>query len=593
MHLAQPYYFLLLIFIGLFILIYFFRKKYTKQTIPSNLLWEEVLKEMRASSWFHKWQNNVLFWLQLLCLLLLMFALVGPYFAKETMKGEQIIFLFDTSASMAANGSSSNRLEDSKKEALEMMKGLQKNQAVTILEVNDRPQILLHNESERDKISAAIKGLELSYTHEDWQSATELTASLAKEGKTAIHIFSDGVEKERIKNIDSFYVKVHNQEQEKAENVSILSFGVSKNADKIAGIAMVENQTDSQKTIPFQVESEKTVLYQQDIELEPKERKVIAINDLPEKSYYSAQLNVTDDFLVDNMQTAVLNKQATTMYTDNEMNPFLVKGFEAIGLQVIQMENKEDFLTKQDGIFLLSGSVLPEHIEGPFVFFFTGGKKEKVQTVIEPSEDELLLHVDMKDVFIASATKQTMKTMKPMKPIVKSGELPLIQKGEWNNQPAIAIQFDLKDSDWPLHPSFPIFLYNMYQWLSSQSNYVGDFQPLESRTIHLTSKETEWDIYNESDQLVRTFSLDDGFQAPKLPGVYQLTNGSEILYFSVNLDDREKTTATQKSFVLNEDKLIGNEMTKTQNDWLWYILCLLALIILCMEWEVYRRADRV
>lgn len=213
-----------------------------------------------------------------------------------------------------------------------------------------------------------------------------------------------------------------------------------------------------------------------------------------------------------------------------------------------------------------------------------------MQTVIEPSEDELLLHVDMKDVFIASAMKQTMKTMKP---IVKSGELPLIQKGEWNNQPAIAIQFDLKDSDWPLHPSFPIFLYNMYQWLSSQSNYVGDFQPLESRTIHLTSKETEWDIYNESDQLVRTFSLDDGFQAPKLPGVYQLTNGSEILYFSVNLDDREKTTATQKSFVLNEDKLIGNEMTKTQNDWFWYILCLLALIILCMEWEVYRRADRV
>ncbi|MEM5593606.1 hypothetical protein AAHH67_20880 [Niallia circulans] len=140
---------------------------------------------------------------------------------------------------------------------------------------------------------------------------------------------------------------------------------------------MVENQTDSQKTIPFQVESEKTVLYQQDIELEPKERKVIAINDLPEKSYYSAQLNVTDDFLVDNMQTAVLNKQATTMYTDNEMNPFLVKGFEAIGLQVIQMENKEDFLTKQDGIFLLSGSALPEHIEGPFVFFFTGGKKKK------------------------------------------------------------------------------------------------------------------------------------------------------------------------------------------------------------------------
>ncbi|WP_400247183.1 BatA domain-containing protein [Niallia sp. JL1B1071] len=590
MHLANPYYFLLLFFIGLFILLYFFRKKYTKQIIPSNLLWEEVLKEMRASSWFHKWQNNVLFWLQLICLLLLVLALVGPSFAKEAIKGEQIIFMFDTSASMAANENASNRLEKSKTVALEMMESIQQNQSVTVLEVNDRPNILLHNESDLNKVSATIKGLELSYTHEDWQSATELTASLAKEGKTAIHIFSDGLEKERIKNIDSFYVEVHNQEQEKAENISILSFGVSKNDDKVAGIAVVENQTDSIKKMPFQVESEKAVLFQQEIELEPKERKIIAINELPEKSYYNAKIMVADDFLVDNMQTAVFNKQATTMYTDNEMNPFLVKGFEAIGLRVIQMKDKAEFLTKQDSIFLLSGSALPDNIGAPFVFFFTDGKKEELQTAIEPSEDELLLHVDLKDVFIASATKQTMESMKP---IVKSGELPLIQKGEVNNQPAILIQFDLKDSDWPLHPSFPIFLYNMYQWLSSQSNYVGDFQPLESRTIQLTNQEADWDIYNENDQLVGSFSMEEGFQAPKLPGVYQLTNDAELLYFSVNLDDREKTIASQKSFVLNESQLKENQISKTESDWLWYVLCLLALIILCLEWEVYRRANRV
>lgn len=590
MHLANPYYFLLLFFIVLFILFYFFRKKYTKQIIPSNLLWEEVLKEMRASSWFHKWQNNVLFWLQLLCLLLLMLALVGPYFAKETIKGEQIIFMFDTSASMAANGNAANRLEDSKGTALQMMQDLQENQTVTVLEVNDRPKILLHNEANRNKVTAVIQDLELSYTHEDWQSATELSASLAKEGKSAIHIFSDGVEKESIKNIDSFYVEVHNQEQEKEENISILSFGVSKNDDKVAGIAMVENQTDSIKKIPFQVESEKAVLFQQEIDLQPKERKIIAINELPEKSYYNAKITVADDFLVDNMQAAVFNKQAITIYTDNEMNPFLVKGFEAIGLRVIQMEDKEEFLTKKDSIFLLAGSTLPANIEAPFVFFYTDGKKEALQSAIEPSEDELLLHVDMKDVFIASATKQTMESMTP---IVKSGELPLIQKGNVNNQPAILIQFDLKDSDWPLHPSFPIFLYNMYQWLSSQSNYVGDFQPLESRTIHLTNQETGWDIYNENDQLVGSFSMEEGFQAPKLPGVYQLTNDTELLYFSVNLDDREKTIASQKSFVLNENQLKENQVTKTENDWLWYVLCLLAFVILCMEWEVYRRADRV
>ncbi|WP_312095165.1 BatA and WFA domain-containing protein [Niallia sp.] len=591
MHLANPYYFLLLFLIVVFILFYFFRKKYTKQIIPSNLLWEEVLKEMRASSWFHKWQNNVLFWLQLLCFVLLMLALVGPYFAKETTRGEQIILLFDTSASMAANGNDSTRLEDSKRAAVEMIQGIQQNQTVTVLEVNDHPKILLNNESDISKVRAVIKDLELSYTHEDWQSATELTASLAKEGKSAIHIFSDGVVKESMKNIDSFYVTVHNQEQVKEENISVLSFGVSKNDAKVAGIAMVENQTDSIKKMPFQVISEKTVLFQQEIELQPKERKIVAINDLPEKSYYNAKIDVTDDFLVDNIQTAVFNKQATTIYTDNDMNPFLIKGFEAIGLRVIQMEDKEDFLNKQDSIFLLSGSTLPDNIEGPFVFFFVDGKKEELQTAVDISEDELLLHVDMKDVFIASATKYTTESVKP---IVKSGELPLIQKGTVHNQPAILVQFDLKDSDWPLHPSFPILLYNMYQWLSSQSNYIGDFQPLEARTLQLTNQTADWDIYDENDQLVGSFSMgEEGFQAPKLPGVYQLTNDAELLYFSVNLDDREKTIASQKSFILNEDQLKDNQLTKTQSEWLWYLLCVLAFVILCMEWEVYRRADRV
>lgn len=591
MHLANPYYFLLLIFIVAFILFYFFRKKYTKQIIPSNLLWEEVLKEMRATSWFHKWQNNLLFWLQLLCLLLLMFALVGPYFSKETMKGEQIILLFDTSASMAAEGKDFNRLEDSKNEAVEMVQGIQQNQTVTILEVNDRPKIILHGESDRNKISRAIKDIDLSYTHEDWQSATELTASLAKEGKSAIHIFSDGLEEEKMNNLDSFYVEVHNQEQGQEENLSILSFGVSKKDKKVAGIAMLENQTDSLQKVPLLVESEKIVLFQQEVELQPQERKIVAINDLPEKSYYNAKIDVGDNYLVDNRQTAVFNKQATTMYTDKEMNPFLIKGFEAIGLRVIQMENKEEFLNKKDSIFLLSGSTLPKNIEAPFVFFFVDGKKAEVQTAVEASEDELLLHVDMKDVFIASAMNQTIEGVKP---IVKGGDLPLIQKGMVHNQPAILIHFDLKDSDWPLHPSFPIFLYNMYQWLSSQSNYIGDFQPLESRTIHLTNQAADWDIYNESDQLVGSFSMEgDGFQAPKLPGVYQLTNDSDLMYFSVNLDDREKMIASQKSFILNEDQLKENEITKTQSDWLWYLLCLLAFLILCIEWEVYRRANRV
>jgi len=591
MQLANPIYFLLLLFIILFVIFYFFRKQYTKQVIPSNLLWEEVLKEIKASSWFHRWHNNVLFWLQLICLLLLMLALVEPYMEKETIKGEQIILLFDTSASMATKGKETNRLEDRKERALHMLKNKQANQTVTIMEVSDKPEIILSKEKDVKKINKVIQNIKLSYTHENWQSAIELASSIAKEGKTAIHFFSDQVNRETLTNLQTFYVEVHNEPLEE-ENLSLLSFGVSHKQDKVIGIATVENQTNSEKKVPLLVESEGTELVKKELQLQPNEKKIVQIQDLPEKAYYGAKIMIKDDYEVDNLQTAILQKQMTTVYASQNINPFILKGYEAIGLQVVQMEKEEDFLQKEDGIFLLSGSTIPENIQQPFVFFYEGDKKNELTNGIESTENELLQRVDMKDVYIASSSTNTIK--ENMETILKSEDRSLVQKGDINHQPSVLIHFDMKDSDWPLHASFPIFLYNIYQWLTSQTSYLGDFNPLETRTVTINSSVDEWDIYKENNQLLKTISLEkDGFQAPSYPGVYQLTSDRDILYFSVNLDDREKSIASEKSFTMNEDQIEDIEVSKSQNDWIWYVLCALVLLILCIEWEVYRRADNV
>ncbi|MGP7817533.1 vWA domain-containing protein [Niallia sp. 01092] len=593
MQFVYPLYFFFTIFIAAFILFYFFRKQYTKQMIPSNLLWTEVVNEIKASSWLHKWQNNLLFWLHLLCLLLLLFALVQPVTWKEGLKGEQIIFLFDTSASMASKPNQQNKLEASKKEAIEMVHHLNNNQSVTLIDVNDQPNIMVNNETDQKKIINVINHLDITYAHDNFDKATQMAASLAVEGKSAIHIFSDAVTNETVaQHLRNFYTEVHNVGNATDSNLSILSFGVAKKNERIAGIAMVKNQNNQKETVPFQVVSAGAVVWEKTITLLPNEQKIITMESLPKKAYYEAKINIEDQYTIDNKQTAIFTSVLSSIYAPDAVNAFLLKGFSTIGLQVVQMEKQADIMKKKDGIYLFNGSSVGKNMSQPLIFFYESKNKVALKEELKLEEDTLFTHVDMKDVYIKEAYINKDKNLET---ILKSGDIPLIQKGKINGQPVIYINFSIQDSDWPLHPSFPVFLYNSYQWLSAQSNYIGDFQPLEEKSLNLNANIKEWEIFNEKDEVISSYRPDEeSFQAPKYPGVYQLTSGNAVFYFSVNLDDREKNIQSEKSFSIN-DQTVQNTAKKVavQQNTVWYWFALLTFVLLIIEWEVYRRASRI
>lgn len=79
---------------------YFFRKKYVEKQISSTLFWVEVMKETKASPYLQHLQRNALFYLQMLGLILLVIALLQPYWKTKSIAGDQIIWVVDTSATM-------------------------------------------------------------------------------------------------------------------------------------------------------------------------------------------------------------------------------------------------------------------------------------------------------------------------------------------------------------------------------------------------------------------------------------------------------------------------------------------------------------
>jgi hypothetical protein len=581
-----PWFFLLSFLIAAVILFYFFRKQYEERKISSNLLWEQVLNEWQASPWLKKLQQNLLFWLQILALLLLMFALVRPFWLQKDLQGEHLIFIIDPSASMSAKYEDTTRFDYTKEELLDLA-GKLTGQEVTIIQAGEKPEILLSKETDKGAIKKGINELELTYEHEMMEKAVNLAVSLATGKDTSIHIFSDSVRKEVLTGVEQPVI-VHNIGKELA-NVALLSFGVAPVGEQISGVAVLENQSSKDTELTFQIHSEKELLFEKKVTVTGQGQFVLQIPTLPEKPYYEAAITKDDGYVVDNQLTSIYTETNPPIYTIDEVNPFAVKGFQTIGVEVLQTDAK-NVQDNMNGIFITEASSLNNQPAQPLILFNSSKEKIKLTEPLVAQDGLLLQYVDYKKIYITSASKELDGDWET---ILKSGPVPLIQKGSKDGQPLIVVNFDLTDSDWPLQPGFPIFLYNSYQWLSQQTDFLGYFGPGEEKWLNMSDGSSKWSIYDGDDENLYTLDMAKvSFKAPNLPGTYQAVAGDKINYFSVLIDEREKHPTVENSFKINELKSQAKSETKSRSDVIWFWLALIALILITIEWEVYRRGFR-
>ncbi|MCH1625554.1 BatA and WFA domain-containing protein [Fredinandcohnia sp. SECRCQ15] len=573
-------------FIAAVILFYFFRKQYEEKKIPSNLLWEQILNEWQASPWLKKLQQNLLFWLQIIVLILLMLALTRPFWMEDDLQGEHLIFIIDSSASMSAKDEKTTRFVQAKEEMLSLVDRLN-GQGVTLIKAGQKPEILLSNETDEGVIKKIIHELQLTYDHESMEQAVNLATSLSSGKGTSIHIFSDSVHKKVLSGVEQ-YIEVHNIGKE-INNLTLLSFGVAPVAENISGVAVLENQSLKKHELTFQIHSEKELLFEKKLSMNGQEQFVLQIPSLPKKPYYEATINKDDGYVVDNHLTSIYTETNPTIYMIGDINPFAVKGFQTLGVEVLQTD-AENITDNMNGIVIKETSTLKQLPEKPLILFNSSHEKIELTEPLMAENDSLLQFVDHEKIYISSAVKEMAGEWET---VLKSGSVPLIQKGKRGGQPIIVVNFSLTDSDWPLQPGFPIFLYNSYQWLSQQTDFLGYFWPGEEKSISVSKGYSDWAIYNDEDENLYTLDLqEESFKAPLLPGTYQAVAGDKINYFSVLVDDREKHPAFEESFKMNEDQVSETRETKSRNDQIWFWLAFVALLLLALEWEVYRRGFR-
>ncbi|HMC65065.1 MAG TPA: BatA and WFA domain-containing protein [Gemmataceae bacterium] len=156
------------------------------------------------------------------------------------------------------------------------------------------------------------------------------------------------------------------------------------------------------------------------------------------------------------------------------------------------------------------------------------------------------------------------------------------EDGKWN-------------TDWPLKPSFPLFLRNVLYVYGNVSDAAGEEtkQPGDQKLLRPDVAVDRIEVRSpagKSQTLDRGSRADFTFGATDQVGVYEVEwNGEIRRSFAVNLLDAEESNLEPKNAIRIGEQRIAAGETRGQPRDLWKWIVLAALLVLLLEWYIYNR----
>ncbi|QPQ32246.1 vWA domain-containing protein [Lysinibacillus sp. JNUCC 51] len=558
------------------LLYYFFRKKYTDQTVSSTLFWSEIMQETRVSPYLKHLQKNALLYLQLLALLLLVLALMNPYVKKSTIVGAQTIFIVDTSATMSA-GKEQSTFDTHKKEMLSLVNELD-GRPVTLIITGNTPKAILQQETNTKNIEKAIQELQVTYETAQMNKALDVGQAFVGNTPTSIYVFTDSLDKKQLpmeKDTVKWIVKGSAKD---LTNIAITRFAATTDGQSAMALVQLQNDTDQEQNVTLSIENVKgKEIVAESVALPPNEAITKTFKDLPLEDTMTAKIDAKDDYVVDNSQIVLLQSATSKLVVDQSMHQLIQKGLQTINSSV-KIVPSSQMADNRDATLVTNQTALLEKMDKPIVLFGRDDvEKIEANGEVGITSDALLAFSELKDIYVSALYPG----FNDYKTIASVGDQPFIQRSPKGD---IVVLADIADTDWPLHPSFPLFLWSAEQELSESIGSLGIFTPNEQRAVAITKG--DWSIYSQEDEFLS--SITNGLlTAPMKPGIYTARSNDEEKRLIVQLQAQERVIEKGTSYTLGELPDNGKEEISKASFVPWLILMILVLLVL--EWEVQRR----
>ncbi len=536
------------------------------------------MQETKVSPYLKQLQKNALLFLQLAALLLLVFALIKPFIPSTTVAGSQVILIVDTSATMLA-GKEQPIFEEHIRQMKKLTEELH-NKPVTLITSGNSPEVLLRQESDKSVILQTLDSLSVTYEEEQLPKAINVAQALIGNEATSIYVFTDSIERNMLP-VENNLVEWHVIGAENAkDNISITKLAATSNEQNITALVQLQNDTEENVTFNLKLTNDKKEqLAQEEVTIEPHEQVSKLYDQIPTTSTIYASIDVEDDYKVDNEALTLLQPNTMEVLIDPTMHRLVQKGFIAVYDEVTYFDEASTKNATENAFFVSNDVELMNKIKTPMFLIGRNDKEPKeINAMADNTKHPLFSFSPLEDVYISKLYPQ----FDDYETIATVNEEPFIQLSPSGD---IILLTDLEGTDWPLHPSFPLFLWSTIQELTTSGQALGTFTPLEERAIPLV--EGDWSIYRADGEYVSSFENGKRFRAPAEPGLYRVVAEGEEKQFTVGLSQGERLIKEGASFTIGQ--LQEKSKKEQQKISIVPYLIILILTIIVIEWEVQRR----
>jgi len=533
------------------------------------------MQETKVSPYLKHLQRNALFYLQMLALLLFVLALMNPYVKTKEISGEQVIWIVDTSATMLA-GKEKTIFEKHRDEMRSLVKSVGE-RPLTIITTGSEPKAVLRQETNARQIEKAIDELAVTYEEEQLTKAIDMANAFVGNTPTTIYLFTDAVSRTELP-IESEQVKwVVKGANAKFENVSVTRLAATNVNGETLALLQLKNETEENQTVRLSFsDGDGKELLEKTITLQPKEEWINTFESLPESDVLNAAIQVNDDYEADNSIMTIVGSDPYEIAIGQDMHKLVQVGFQSLGVDVKSVPEQQ-LKSLKGTIVVTNQTELLERVEPIILIGRDDEIESEVSGKVEVSQDELFAFSSLEDVYVGAVYPP----FENFETIAKVDGHPLIQRSPKGD---IVILTDIQSTDWPLHPSFPLFLWSVQNELTEGKGSLGIFTPNEQRAVSLVPG--DWSIYTADGKYVSSFERSQEFRAPAKPGYYVARSEHEEKPFIVQLPKTERTIQEGDSFELGNVKG-GQEEVRNESLARWIVPVILLLLII--EWEVQRR----
>jgi len=533
------------------------------------------MQETKVSPYLKHLQRNALFYLQMLALLLFVLALMNPYVKTKEISGEQVIWIVDTSATMLA-GKEKTIFEKHRDEMRSLVKSVGE-RPLTIITTGSEPKAVLRQETNARQIEKAIDELAVTYEEEQLTKAIDMANAFVGNTPTTIYLFTDAVSRTELP-IESEQVKwVVKGADAKFENVSVTRLAATNVNGETLALLQLKNETEENQTVRLSFsDGDGKELLEKTITLQPKEEWINTFESLPESDVLNAAIQVNDDYEADNSIMTIVGSDPYEIAIGQDMHKLVQVGFQSLGVDVKSVPEQQ-LKSLKGTIVVTNQTELLERVEPIILIGRDDEIESEVSGKVEVSQDELFAFSSLEDVYVGAVYPP----FENFETIAKVDGHPLIQRSPKGD---IVILTDIQSTDWPLHPSFPLFLWSVQNELTEGKGSLGIFTPNEQRAVSLVPG--DWSIYTADGKYVSSFERSQEFRAPAKPGYYVARSEHEEKPFIVQLPKTERTIQEGDSFELGNVKG-GQEEVRNESLARWIVPVILLLLII--EWEVQRR----